>query len=101
MTKEVLHRMNGLWLVQTDDLFKEIMSNPGMEIMRIPLNILYSLLRRIAERATQINDRELNKLMIRLALYSISNYHDKEDYNMDKAIDYVYDKDLKKSRKEK
>lgn len=82
-----------VWLVQTDELFEEILNNSGTEILRMPLQILLGILKEVAQRASEINDVELNKLMIRLALYGISDYKDKEHYNIGKAMEYVYGKE--------
>jgi len=65
------------WKVATHSLFKEIIqtSKEG-EAVRIPLNIMLDLLRQVAQRATELNDPKLNALMLRLALYDISNPDD-------------------------
>lgn len=45
-----------------------------------PINILRSILNDIALRASELNDKELNKLMMRLALYEVADpYSDKYD----------------------
>jgi hypothetical protein len=68
------------WKVHTPGLFKLIIEDPHGWAFQIPLNIMLDLLRKVAQRATELNDPELNKLMIRLSLYSISNPEDPE-YN--------------------
>lgn len=69
------------WRVHVHDLFKEIADNSQQGIqITAPLQITLELLKRIAQRAIEINDPEMNKLMIRLSLYSISDPHDPE-YN--------------------
>lgn len=40
-------------------------------VLKIPLNIFKNLLAKVAERATEINDPELNILMLSLNLYEI------------------------------
>ena len=62
-----------LWRVHTANLIKEILCNPCTQILRIPLLTLRFLLIKIGERAIQLNDPELNKLMIRLSIYSFSD----------------------------
>jgi hypothetical protein len=57
------------WKVDVPNLLQEIMSNEGTAILRIPLNIFQMILMQVAKRAIELNDKELNKLMIRLALY--------------------------------
>lgn len=61
------------WKVDTPALLREIADcaipakNGG--VLKIPLNIFQQLLAEVADRAIIINDKELNKLMIRLNLY--------------------------------
>lgn len=71
-------KMSLEWKVHTHGLFREILGNPECVSLKIPLNILLDILRKVAKRATEINDTELNKLMIRLCLYSIANPDDPE-----------------------
>jgi len=66
------------WKVATYDLFKEILINKDCAVLRIPLNVLLSLLRQVAQRAIELDDPQLNGLMLRLGLYSISNPSDPE-----------------------
>jgi hypothetical protein len=68
------------WKVHTHGLLTEILGNPECASLKIPLNILLDILRSVGKRASEINDPELNKLMIRLSLYSIANPDD-PDYN--------------------
>jgi len=61
------------WKVHTTALLKEISSNVGHNSqVRIPLQILQNLLAQVAQRATELHDPILDKLMIRLTLYSIA-----------------------------
>lgn len=60
-----------LWKVNTVGLLREIANNSGHDILRIPIAILGHLLHSVAERAAQLHDHELDKLMLRLALYDI------------------------------
>jgi hypothetical protein len=68
------------WQVHTYGLFKEILSDPQNRMLTTPLNILLDLLRKVAIRASELNDKKMNELMIRLCLYSIANPEDPE-YN--------------------
>ena len=68
------------WSVHTHGLFKEILGNPECSTLKIPLNILLAILREVAQRSTELNDQKMNRLMIRLGLYSVSNPDDPE-YN--------------------
>ena len=67
------------WKVSVVELFNEILANAKYDSqIRIPLNIIINYLAQIAQRATELNDPQLNKLMIRLSLYSISDPNDPE-----------------------
>ena len=70
--------------VHTRNLFDEILQNNSqMAIMKIPLNVLYKLLQKVAHRCAQLNDPELNKLMCRLTMYAMADPTSK-DYNKKK-----------------
>jgi hypothetical protein len=58
------------WKVHTPNLLTEVLQNPGTSMLRVPMNILGKLLGAVADRAIQLNDPELNKLMVRLTLYA-------------------------------
>lgn len=62
-----------IWRVHTPNLLKEILNNPGTAILSKPLAIFGRILADVGERAAIINDKELNKLMIRLAIYSVAD----------------------------
>lgn len=90
--------MNRLvWTVDTHGLFEEILGNPQCKSLKIPLNIMLDLLRQVAQRATELNDSELNKLMIRLALYSIANPKDPE-YDSKLVSKLLYGKEGKQKQ---
>lgn len=62
--------------VHTPNLLKEICDNAiahagHMGVLYVPLNTFQSLIRRVAQRATELNDPELNILMLKLALYEV------------------------------
>lgn len=58
------------WSVETGRLISEMVeANPGGSALRVPANILIRLLRRVAARAIELDDPELNVLMLRMALY--------------------------------
>lgn len=85
-----------VWRVNTPQLMKEILEcNPGMAILRSPLNIFKQVLAEVAEHAIRINDPELNFLMCRLALYSQGDPYD-PDYNLD-----VYKEAMKRAAEAK
>ncbi len=69
------------WKVHTTGIFAEMLSNKQVNAcFWIPLNIMRDLLGQVAERAIELNDPELHRLMIRLTLYSMSD-PDSEDFN--------------------
>lgn len=63
------------WRVDSPALLKEL-SGAGLPrsagVLKIPLNIFQSLLAEVAKRAIELNDKQLNKLMIRLNFYELS-----------------------------
>ena len=64
------------WRVHTTNLLHEIADcglSPRMGIYFQPLNIFKNLLAEVAQRATELNDPELNILMLRLTLYELPN----------------------------
>jgi hypothetical protein len=68
------------WRVNTAGLFEEILCNSQTGILKIPLQITGKLLAAVAERAAELDDPELNGLMCRLALYSVSDPNDRVNY---------------------
>lgn len=57
------------WKVHTTHLLQEIVINPNMWALRTPVLIFRQLLAAVATRAIELDDPELNRLMLRLALY--------------------------------
>jgi|GEM_PF-3052039 len=76
------------WRVNTPGLIKEIMSNNHMAILRTPLQIFSDILSQVADRAIKIDDKELNKLMLRLALYENGDPYSK-DYDAKAVNEYL------------
>ena len=76
------------WKIHTPNLIKEIMNNKECTVLNKPLIILANILKEVATRASQLNDVELNKLMMRLALYEISDPESKE-YNSEFCNKYL------------
>lgn len=66
------------WKVNTKGLLNEVLTCKGSSILYIPLRIFMVLLAQVALRATELNDKKLNQLMMRLGLYDISNPESKE-----------------------
>jgi hypothetical protein len=61
------------WKVHTPNLLQEIHDNAQQVALRAPLRILDGILRKVAHRCSQINDKQLHALMARLTLYTFSN----------------------------
>lgn len=75
------------WRMQTANLLNEILnSNEKMAIFSLPIHILGVLLGKVADRASQLEDKELNKLMLRLGLYNQAN-PDSEDFMGEKNLE--------------
>jgi hypothetical protein len=71
------------WKVDTPALLREITDcglDRRMGIYKIPLNIFQQILAEVAERAIELDDKKLNKLMIRLSLYDNTNRAEMMDY---------------------
>ena len=76
------------WKVHTPNFLSDILKNlspNGLGMITTPMNIFRNLLVQVSQRASQLNDPELNALMVRLTLYEISDPKSK-DYNY-KLID--------------
>jgi len=59
------------WRVNTAGLLSEIVAhNPSAAILAKPIQILGIILSEVGQRAAELNDPKLNKLMARLALYA-------------------------------
>ena len=70
--KNIVFQENLELRVDTAALLKEVAECGGnVGILKIPLNIFTTLLWQVAQRATEINDPELNILMLKLTLYEI------------------------------
>ncbi len=71
------------WKVDTPALLREITDcgfDRRMGIYKVPLNIFQQILAEVAERAIELDDKKLNKLMIRLSLYDNTNRSEMMDY---------------------
>ena len=55
--------------VNTPQLLDEISKNNGVAILKVPLNVLQRWLLKLAERAIELDDPELNIIMLSMALY--------------------------------
>jgi hypothetical protein len=70
--------MNMNFKVHAPNLLKEILNNQACAVLKMPLIIFKGILEEVATRASQLNDVEMNKLMMRLALYEIADPESKE-----------------------
>lgn len=95
MKKEHLH-----FRVHTLNLLNEICDNAMAKtggILKIPMNIFKNLLADVAQRATELNDPILNKLMFDLALYELPDPTSKEYTEL---MDKVYKAAANQRKKE-
>lgn len=65
------------WRVHVPSLLQETINNAGAGALKIPFTIFAELLGRVAKRASELNDPELNALMVRLTLYDIADPYSK------------------------
>ncbi len=82
-----------VWRVHTPNLIKEIIegtNSKDAEAITIPVRIMNELLVKVGERASKIDDPELNALMCRLTIYAIADPQDK-NYNP-KLVKKILDK---------
>lgn len=57
------------WKVDTANLLRLLVEeNPQGSILKQPVRLFQSLLIQLAERAIQINDKELNEILLKLCL---------------------------------
>jgi hypothetical protein len=70
--------------VHVPNLLNDIILNQLRDksgILRIPMNQFQSLLKDVAQRATELNDPELNILMLSLALYEVDPHDIPDEIN--------------------
>ena len=68
------------WKCHTPRLLEEILNNPGAGILLRPIQLFGIMLASVAQRAAELDDPILNKLMCQLTLYEIADPESKE-YN--------------------
>ena len=72
MNKEEQRKNIGIYTkVDTPYLIKQVFDNPGTSQLKIPFNTVLKFLGAVAQRASELNDPELNMLMIKLNLYEV------------------------------
>lgn len=82
------------WKSNVKALFEEIIENGGHAVAaaHMPLKITFALLTKVAARANQLQDPELNSLMARLALYAECDPYSK-DFKGEEFTKQVVDQD--------
>lgn len=86
--------------VNTPQFLKEVFENGArMAIFKIPANVFQTLLAQVAQRATELKDPILDKLMFDLALYEEGNQAKNKDYG--KTMKLIYAAAKKQLEKEK
>lgn len=73
INSKIVEEIAARWRVHTPNLLSEVLENPGTEMLEKPLNIFGKLLYKVAARAIELDDPELNKLMLQLTLYSVAD----------------------------
>jgi hypothetical protein len=68
-----VEKIKAEWKVHTPNLLVEILNNQGSSILERPLQIFANILYKVSERASEINDPELNQLMARLTMYEMAD----------------------------
>jgi hypothetical protein len=71
---KIYSSLNVGFRVHTMELLTEIADcglPRSMGVLKIPLNVFKNILAEVAQRATELNDPQLNILMLKLALYEI------------------------------
>ena len=76
------------WRVNTPGMLEEVLKNKGTWVLKIPFTILQHVLAEVAARAIELDDKELNKLMLRLSLYEMANPKS-PDFDLGKVQKYL------------
>lgn len=76
------------WRVNTPQLLKEIICNNETAVLSKPLSIFGHLLAEVGERASELNDKKLNALMCRLAIYEVADPYN-ENYDAELTNDTI------------
>lgn len=62
------------WKVVTSEILRMAVEETGEGWgLTTPIQIMMNLLAQVAQRAIELDDEELNKLMLRLSLYEVAN----------------------------
>lgn len=89
-TTEKVKTGNGsfVWKCHFANLTEEVLRNPGTWALAAPLNILRGMMAELGEIAAEINDPRLNCMMMRLAIYSVSD-PSSPDFNEEFVTEYL------------
>ena len=73
-----VHVNNGMqWKINLPGMLLEVLdNNPGMGILYRPFQIMFGLFAKLAGRALELNDPELNGIMMSLNLYELEEAAD-------------------------
>lgn len=69
-------------------MLKEMMINKEVTALKIPVVVFGDILKKVAQRAAEINDPKMNALMMKLALYECSN-PDSKEYSHEVVMKYI------------
>lgn len=74
-SKNVADKTGLYWKIHLPNMLQEIAQNggPGVYTLKIPLQILGSILYELGEVASEINNPQLNAIMMQLTIYSIAD----------------------------
>ena len=76
------------WHIHTPNFLAETTNNNLSSVLHEGMVVFYLLLQAVAKRAIELDDKELNKLMIRLTLYKCADPESTE-YQPDLIRDYL------------
>jgi hypothetical protein len=75
--------------LHTADILNEVLENTTTAPLYRPLQLLANLLGQVAQRASELHDEKLDKLMIQLTLYAVADPKSKE-YDPEVVRKYIY-----------
>jgi hypothetical protein len=73
--------------IHTPNFLKEVTDNAlgatNMGVLKVPMNVFRKYLVKVAERAVELNDPVMNKLMVDMTLYEVA---DPESKDFDRSV---------------
>jgi len=82
-----------VFTLHTSDILNEVLENTTTAPLTRPLQLLGKLLAEVAQRASELHDEKLDRLMIQLTLYSVADPKSK-DYDPKIVHKYLYPQDF-------